>query len=187
MRTAKFFFLGWEQSSSSSCFISSCRHVHGHAACVWHKQHCPGRFIPERLSNFFWTATYLVLGYGGAAAWQQSSYSTPSWVIIIAAAIGLALTTHLTIRRAFRRNGDRSIKWRSVRLGVWPLRMWHRRIVLSAGVASRATSCSRLRSRWPETHLHASRADRHGWWDRLQRQCITRVFQQLQGPLCAPS
>jgi len=37
----------------------------------------PGRFILLNvLSNFFWTATYLVVGYGGAAAWRQSSYST---------------------------------------------------------------------------------------------------------------
>jgi len=71
----------------------------------------PGRFILlSVLSNFFWTATYLVMGYGGAAAWRQSSYSTPSWLIIIAAAIVLALTIHVPIRRAFWQNGDRSIK-----------------------------------------------------------------------------
>src|SRR3954469_16529240 len=70
----------------------------------------PGHFILLNiLSNFFWIATGLVLGYGAAATWQQS-YSSPSWGIVIAVAIVLALAIHLTIRRAFRRNNDRSIK-----------------------------------------------------------------------------
>ena len=62
------------------------------------------------LGNFFWTATYLVFGHGAAAAWQQSSHSTPSWAIVIAVAIAVALAIHVTIRRVFRRDGDRSIR-----------------------------------------------------------------------------
>lgn len=55
------------------------------------------------IGNFLWTATYLLLGYGAAMAWQHLSHSTSSWVTVVIIVIVAALIIHWLIRRKVNR------------------------------------------------------------------------------------